>query len=173
MGWLWCRGASHTFGGGTPSRLPPMAPAGNALPPNRRERTVDEIPRRASTSLSMGRNRRSSPMVACHGAYRAIRGIPTIHQDTSLCTDGSPSVENHEDFIRHFNVECHPTKYHHGWFDWIGWYLAMGDSFDTIRARTIKDLPRISLLPTGTRGRSLSVIRDTMVCVSTDTEASK
>lgn len=32
-------------------------------------------------------------------------------------------------------VEEHPTHWVHGWYDWIGFALAMGASFETIKAR--------------------------------------
>lgn len=38
------------------------------------------------------------------------------------------------EICQHFNEEVHPELYYLGWYDVIGFSLAMGDSFETIKA---------------------------------------
>lgn len=47
----------------------------------------------------------------------------------------TPLVKIDEEICEHFQAEVHPTKYHASWFDIIGWHLAMGRDFPTIKEK--------------------------------------
>jgi len=53
-----------------------------------------------------------------------------------------PLVEIDEEMCRHFGAACHPRQWFEGWYDYIGYDLAKGDSFDEIRT-TYADIPRL------------------------------
>lgn len=54
-----------------------------------------------------------------------------------LCRDGAavPLLDIDEEMCRYFGVACDPKAWHHAWYDIVGYALAMGRTFDEIRAR--------------------------------------
>lgn len=59
--------------------------------------------------------------------------MPNCYQ---LLRDGVPVPLAHvdEEMCRHFDEPVHPTRYYQSWHDVIGYELAMGRTFDQIRA---------------------------------------
>lgn len=43
-----------------------------------------------------------------------------------------------EEMCKHFNVKCDPKIYYCYWYDWIGFRLAMGKDFKSIREGIIE-----------------------------------
>ena len=58
-----------------------------------------------------------------------------LHRDGSLVH----LIQVDEEMSRHFGEEPHPTKWFAGWYNSIGFYLAMGRSWDEIRAIYAED----------------------------------
>jgi hypothetical protein len=48
--------------------------------------------------------------------------------------DAVPLVEIDEEMCLHFGEPCDPKRYFRGWYDCIGYDLAMGRSFEEVKA---------------------------------------
>ncbi len=59
-------------------------------------------------------------MPNCFQLYRNGTAVPLNIIDEEMC--------------RYFSADCHPTRYFMAWYDWVGYFLAMGKTFDEIRA---------------------------------------
>lgn len=60
--------------------------------------------------------------------FRLLRGgvaVPIVDVDAEMC--------------RYFSADCDPNRWFRGWYDFVGFDLAMGKSFDEIRASYRED----------------------------------
>lgn len=46
----------------------------------------------------------------------------------------TPFVVIDQEICTHFNVPCHPKQWHHGWYDFIGFMLAIGKDWAWLHA---------------------------------------
>lgn len=54
----------------------------------------------------------------------------------------TPFVVIDQEICDHFGVPCDPKHWHHGWYDIIGFLLAMGHDWRYIHESTAKDIAR-------------------------------